>query len=49
MALEQDASSRSKNLLLVVGKEASTLSTLHGIANRAKNETTRKILSSDRC
>ena len=40
MALEQDVSSRSENL-----KEASTLSTLHGIANCAKNGTTRKIVS----
>ena len=44
MALEQDVSSRSENL-----KEASTLSTLHGIANCAKNGTTRKIVSSNRC
>ena len=35
MALEQDAFSRSENLY-VVGKEASLLSTLHGIANYAK-------------
>ena len=44
MALEQDVSSRSENL-----KEASTLSTLHGIANFAKNGTTRKIVSFKRC
>ena len=44
MALEQDVSSRSENL-----KEANTLSTLHGIANCAKNGTTRKIVSSNRC
>ena len=44
MALEQDVSSRSENL-----KEAGTLSTLHGIANCAKNGTTRKIVSSNRC
>ena len=44
MALEQDVSSRSENL-----KEASTLSTLHGIANCAKNGTTRKTVSSNRC
>ena len=35
--------------MLVVGKEASTLSTLHGIANCVKNETTRKIVSSNQC
>ena len=46
MALEQDASSRSENFH-VVGKEASTLSTLHGIANCIKNEATRKVVSSD--
>ena len=34
---------------LVVGKEASTLTTLHGIANCIKNGTTRKIVSSNRC
>ena len=34
---------------LVVGKEASTFSTLHGIANCIKKRTTRKIVSSDRC
>ena len=50
MVLEQDASSHSeKSYMLVVGKEASTLSTLHGIANCAKNGTTRKIVSSNRC
>ena len=31
MALQQDASRRSKICMLVVGKEASTLSTLHGM------------------
>ena len=36
-----------KICILVVGKEASTLSTLHGIANGAKNGT--KIVSSNRC
>ena len=36
--------------MLVAGKEeANTLSTLHGIANCAKNGTTRKIVSSNRC
>ena len=49
MTLEQDASSRSKICILVVGKEASTLSTLHGIANFVKNGTTRKTVSSNRC
>ena len=34
--------------MLVVGKEASTLSTLHGIANCVKNGTARKIVSSNR-
>ena len=34
---------------LVVGKEASALSTLHGIVNCVKNWTTRKILSFNRC
>ena len=48
MALEQDASSLSKICMLVVGKEASTLSTLLGIVNCVKNGTTRKI-SSNRC
>ena len=49
MALEQDASSRSKICMLVVEKEASTLSTLHGIANCVKDGTTRKIVSSNLC
>ena len=49
MALEQDASSRSEICMLVVGKEASTLSTLHGIAKCVKNGATRKIVSSNRC
>ena len=48
MALKQDASSPSKIYMLVVGKEASTLSTLHGITNCIKNVTTRKIVSSSR-
>ena len=48
MASEQAASSRSENLL-VVGREAVTLSTLHGIANCVKNMTTRKIITSNRC
>ena len=34
--------------MLVVGKDASTLTTLHGIVNSAKNGATRKILSSNR-
>ena len=38
-----------KICMLVVGKEASTLSTLHGIANCVKNGTTRKIVSSNQC
>ena len=46
MALEQDASSLSENFL-VVGKETSTLSTSHGIANCVKNRTTRKSVSSN--
>ena len=33
--------------MLVLGKEVGTLSTLHGIANCVKNETTRKIVSSN--
>ena len=33
--------------MLVLGKEAGMLSTLHGIANCVKNETTRKIVSSN--
>ena len=45
MALQQDASSPSKMCMLVVEKEASTLSTLHGIANCVKNGTTRKIVN----
>ena len=49
MALEQDASSPSKVCMLIVEKEASTLSTLHRIANCVKNGTTRKIVSSNRC
>ena len=49
MALEQDTSSRSKICMLVLGKEASTLSTLHGIANCVKNGTTRKIVFSKQC
>ena len=36
-----------KICMLVVGKKANTVSTLHGIANYAKNETTRKIVSSN--
>ena len=48
MALEQE-SSPSKICMLVVGKEARALSTLHGIANCVKNGTTRKIVSSNRC
>ena len=47
MALEQDTSSRSEKFVLVVGKEASTLSKLHGIANCVKNGTG-KIVSSNR-
>ena len=47
MALEQDALAAQKICMLVVGKEASTLSTLHGIANCVKNRT-RKIVSSNR-
>ena len=35
--------------MLVVGKKASTLSTLHGIANCVKNRATRKVISSNRC
>ena len=34
---------------LVVGKEASTLTTLDGVANCVKNRTTRKIVPSNRC
>ena len=45
MALEQDASSPSKICMLVVGKEASTLSTLHGIANCVKNGQQEKLYS----
>ena len=33
MDLEQEAPSAQKISMLVVGKEATTLSTLHGIAN----------------
>ena len=36
-----------KMFMLVLGKEVGTLSTLHGIANCVKNETTRKIVSSN--
>ena len=49
MALEQEASNRSENCMLVVGKEANTLSKLHEIANCVKNGTTRKIVPSNRC
>ena len=49
MTLEQDTSSRSKICMLVVGKEASTLSTLHGNSNCVKSGTTRKTVSSNRC
>ena len=49
MALGQDVSSRSEICMLVVGKKASTFSTLHGIKNCAKNGTKRKIISSNRC
>ena len=45
MALEQDATAQ-KIRMLVVEKEASTLSTLHGITNCVKNRT-RKIVSSN--
>ena len=38
-----------KTCWLVVGKEASTFSTLHGITNQVKSGTTRKIVSSNRC
>ena len=38
-----------KICMLIVGKEASALSTLHGIANCAKNGTTRKIVFSNLC
>ena len=44
MALEQAA---QKIYMFVVGKEANTLSTFHGIANCVKNGT-RKIASSNR-
>ena len=43
MALEQDASSHSKICMLVMGKEASTLSTLHGIVKCVKNEEQEKL------
>ena len=43
MALEQDTSRLSKICMLVVGKEASKLSTLHGITNFVKKGTTRKL------
>ena len=49
MALEQDASSSSENLYVTCRKEANPLRTLYGIANCAKNGTTRKIVSSDQC
>ena len=38
-----------KICMLVVGKEANTVSTLDGIANCLKNETRRKIVSSNPC
>ena len=38
-----------KICMLIVGKEAGTLSTLYGIANYAEKKTTRKIVSSNRC
>ena len=41
MALEQDASSSSENLYVTCRKEANSLSTLYGIANFAKNGTTK--------
>ena len=44
VALELDTSS-----MLVVGKKASTLSTLHGIGNCVKNGITRNIVSSNQC
>ena len=47
MTLEQDHLATPKICMLVVGKEASTLSRLHGIANCVKNGT-RKIISSNR-
>ena len=46
MALEQDISRENLN---VVGKEASTLSSLHGIANCVKNGAARTIVSPNRC
>ena len=38
-----------KIYMLLVGKDAGTLSTLHGIENCAKTRTTKKIVSSNRC
>ena len=35
--------------MLVVGKDATTLSTLHGITNCVKNGATRKIVSFNQC
>ena len=43
MASKTAASSCQKFCRLVVGKEASTLSILHGFANCVKNGTTRKV------
>ena len=43
MALQQDASSRSENLYVFLGKKDSTPSTLHGIGNCTKNGTSRKL------
>ena len=43
MALQQDASSRSENLYVVLEKEGSTPNTLHGIGNCTENGTTRKL------
>ena len=48
MALEQVTSSRTGNLYVSCRKDASTLTTLHGIVNCAKNGATRRILSSNR-
>ena len=47
MALEQMHLAAQKICMLVVGKEANTLSTLHGTANCVKSRT-RKIVSSNR-
>ena len=49
MALEKTHLAARRICMLVVGKEASTLSTLHGIANCVKNGPTRKIVSSNQC